>query len=1145
MAETAVSFQSLPPAFQRVVALAAREHGIAITPLQELGGGWSGAALFLVRIVGGEAAGPEHLILKLDGKRRRASADEASRHLAVLEASPPSFVQAHLPELAFDRVETDEALAIFYTIAGQSLRSYRTISSFRRQNRLERLFSAANKMLLDEWNPTPIFEPIEDPRRLLTQWLGFRLDPGKPIETFLREACRLPADTGGLLIKGNLLPNPLHYARQSGAWGSARPIDAVRGLQHGDLNTGNLLAKFSPHSDSLEACYLIDFALYKPNMPLLYDQRYLEMSYLIHNLSNGSFDPLIDLMIAHSEVDTLAIDRAPIEMAGVNAVVRAGRSSFAAWVEHNHPSLHDDLWGQYWLAGAGAGLAYCHKAALPDQLRMAGLIYAAANLKRFFHLFDLPLPSEARRLAVDSLTSASGPAGSKRVIAIHLPTPLTPFVGRAEEIGVLRQLLIRAETRLVTLTGPGGTGKTRLALEVARTVADSYPDGIYFIDLADIREPAQVIPAAAHALGIREGGGQPPLEKLKDYLASPRSLLIFDNFEQVTEAALEISELLTAAPGLTVLVTSRVPLQLRGEHEHPVDPLETPPETEEGTSEAAAYESVELFTQRAQAVHPTFQITDKNRAAVMEICRRLDGLPLAIELAAARIKMLSPAGLLARLDQRLAFLVSPAKDMPDRQQTLRAAIEWSYQLLNEDQRRLFTRLGIFAGGFVLPAADFISPDMDETAAYDGVEALLNGSLLRQLPSATDEARFGMLQTIREFALAKAEEAGILEELGRSHCQYFTQLADGGMDGGIFGRDSALWMNIYEQEHDNYRQAMTWALEHPDDGVGPMLAMMTQLSWFWYRHGYLQEGSEWMQRAIDATEGMGDAPARAFALSGRGSLALWSGDLILAAQRTKEAMEMGERLGLDPVVSLSSMTYGTTLVNQGKDKEAYPYLVNSVELYDEHGQTWLKGTAMVHLANVSLGLGDAKQALVWLNTARPLLNSTGDIWTMAFGLSNYGEVARAQGDYEAAEGYYRRTEALYQQADSKGDQARLITVLGYIAQHKGEDQLAHSRFVESLREFRKLGNQRGIAEAMAGLAGLAVENGAYAWSARLLGAAEALLRQIDGVWWPADRVEIERAKERLRSGLGDELPTNWAQGEKMPLDEAVATALAGW
>jgi predicted ATPase len=1145
--ESVLSFQSLPVEYQSVIKLAEQRHRIAITPLQKLTGGLSGAMLYLVRVASIDSGSVEHLILKLDRAHPKASSDEVTRHKTVKDRSPPAFTREHIPEIAFDRAEHDGALAILYTIAGQSLHDFRTLSSYRRQSRLKRLFSATNRILLDEWNAGLAFETKPHPRELLTRWLGFRLDAGQKIEAFLGEVCRLPHDTPGFLVEGNLLPNPLAYARNSESWGTVRAMDAAMGLQHSDLNTNNLLAKFARQGDELEGYYLIDFALFKEGMPLFFDQRYLEMSYLVHALASASFSSVVDLIVRYSEHDLLEIDQAPVELSGVNATVRSGRQAFGDWVRENHPSLHDDLWGQYWLAGAAAGLGYCHKAGIADEPRLAGLIYAAANLNQFFKLFEIPIPTEAGQLYTKAQIdrSAATMTLSEQEARQVLPVPPTNFIGRAAELEELTELLLRPEVRLVSLTGPGGTGKTRLALEAARRLEKEFPQGAFFIDLAGLRDPARVVPTAAHTLGFREGGGQAPLQKLKDFLASREMLLIFDNFEQVAEAAMDLSELLAGAPGFKALVTSRVSLQLRTEHEYPVSPLEMPPDLDLALDKTITYESMALLLQQARAVRPGFEITKENQSALVEICRRLDGLPLAIEIAAARIKMLTPEALLKRLDQSLGFLVSPAKDIPDRQQTLSGTIDWSYQLLDPEVQRLFARLGIFAGGFTLEAAQAICPSMDELDVFHGIETLLNNSLLRRVDSVTEEPRFDMLQTIREFALEKAVEAGLMEELHRTHCYYFTALAGRGMEGGIYGPDSVLWMNIYEQEHDNYRLTMTWALEHPEEGVQPMIVILNQLTWFWYRYGYLQEGSEWTERALKATEPMGESLARAYALAARGSLALWSGDLLLAAQRTKEAMEMGQRLNLDPVYALTKMTYGTTLVNQGRDKEAYPHLVDSIELYDDQDQRWLKGIALVHLANVSLGLGDPEQALRWLDTAKPLLNASGDVWTMAFGLNNYGEVARAQGDYESAEEYYRRTEALYKQADAKGDQARLSTALGYIARHKGEYDQAQDLFLESLDEFRKLGNQRGIAECLGGLAGLAAERGEHAWAAPLLGAADALLQDIEGAWWPADRVEIDRAKKRTQEALGEEYEALRAQGGTMPIDEAIAYAAGGW
>jgi tetratricopeptide (TPR) repeat protein len=354
----------------------------------------------------------------------------------------------------------------------------------------------------------------------------------------------------------------------------------------------------------------------------------------------------------------------------------------------------------------------------------------------------------------------------------------------------------------------------------------------------------------------------------------------------------------------------------------------------------------------------------------------------------------------------------------------------------------------------------------------------------------------------------------------------------------------MWLQRYEEEHDNYRLALSWAMQHPDEAVQQVIVMMTQLNWFWYRCGYLKEGSEWTERMLAATEGMSDSVARANALVARAYLALWSGDLIVAARRAREAVEIGQRLDLEAVISVAKLAYGTALINQGKDKAAYPHLVDAVELFDEQDQSWLKGTTLVHLANVSLGLGQADQALQWLELAMPLLKASGDIWNMAFGLNNYGEVARALGDYERAERFYRQTEALFEQADAKGDQARLVHTFGYIAQHKGKYVEAEALFLQSLKDFQELGNHRGIAECLAGLAGLAAELGEHAWAAPLLSAAESQLEAISGVWWPADRVEIELARERMQSALEDQFDELWAQGETMSVEEAITYAANG-
>ena len=390
------------------------------------------------------------------------------------------------------------------------------------------------------------------------------------------------------------------------------------------MNTNNILAKLSRQGDVLEGYFLIDFALFKENMPLLYDQRYLEMSYLVHAGTRGSMTGVIDLIARLSEHDMLETRQVPIDMAGVNAAVRAGRISFESWVKENHPSLQDDLWGQYWLAGTAAGLSYCHKAGQAEEIRLAGLIYAAANLRRYFNLFGISMPREASHLYSEGQFGARDRLARGAVSAarqVKLPAPPTSFVGREGKIAEIADLLLEGDARLITLTGPGGTGKTRLGLETARATAERFRHGVSFIDLSPIRDPELVASTAAHALDIREGGSRPPLENLKDYLRDKQILLFFDNFEQVVDSAQVVNDLLNAAPGLKVIATSRIALQLRGEQEYPVSPLRTPPTAERSLEEISKYEAISLFRQQARMVKPQFEITGENVTAVTEICQ--------------------------------------------------------------------------------------------------------------------------------------------------------------------------------------------------------------------------------------------------------------------------------------------------------------------------------------------------------------------------------------------------------------------------------------------------------------------------------------------------------------------------------------------
>jgi len=872
MSELTAGFQSLPPEYQRVLLLAQDQHQISVTPLQTLVGGWSGAMVFLVSVTYLAQGSPrvEHYILKLDRKSKTARSDETSRHATAQSNSPAEFARDHLATLAFERVEAGGAIAIFYSIAGQSLQAFRPLSNYGQGHQLETIFAATNQYLLAEWNADPAFAQGLHPRDLLEKWLGFRLDAGAPIEGFIRQVCRAEPERPGFLIQGGVFPNPLWYARHREGWGNPRPIDAILGFQHGDLNTNNILVKFSADERTLTGYYLIDFALFKEGMPLLYDLRYLEMSYLILAMSQVSLGKTVDLILHLTEGSGLDPRRAPIEMAGASAVIAFARDSFERWVMEHHPSLQDDLWGQYWLAGVAAGLSYCHKVGQAEEQRLAGLIYAAANLKRYFVSFSVPLPTDVEHLySAGQFGAGSQGRPLARKTPHNLPAQSTPFIGRTAQIAALRELILNPDVRLVTLMGPGGTGKTRLSLKVAQETLYHFPQGVFFVPLVDDMDSNQLISRVAQQLEVREGG-RPMLENVKDYLRDKCLLLVLDNFEQLVSAAPVVAELLAAAPQLKIITSSRIALQLHGEREYPVPPLDLPQTDELTVEDLSGNEAVILFIERARASNPGFGLTKDNASAVAEICRRLDGLPLALELAAARVKLLPPQAILSRLDDRLKLLTGGARDLPSRHQALRNTLDWSYSLLNEDERTLYARLSVFVGGFTLDAAEAVCNADKKLDILEGLTSLVNNSLLRQEEPTDGEPRFSMLETIRAYALERLAASGEMDSLRAGHAQYYgnIMLDQGGH--GLYSANALHWLNWIEREMDNIRATLHWSLaaaERAEFGVG----IMWGLTWFCYRRGYCSEGRMWMQRFLASPALQKTSLARSMALLSMGMM----------------------------------------------------------------------------------------------------------------------------------------------------------------------------------------------------------------------------------------------------------------------------------
>jgi predicted ATPase/class 3 adenylate cyclase len=725
----------------------------------------------------------------------------------------------------------------------------------------------------------------------------------------------------------------------------------------------------------------------------------------------------------------------------------------------------------------------------------------------------------------------------------NLPTQLTPFIGREHEITSVMDLICNPEVRLVTLTGSGGTGKTRLSVQVASSLLDHFQDGIFFVPMAETTDPDLAISKIAQVLEVREGNGLHLIDTLKDYLDDKTLLLILDNFEQLVGAASMTTDLLLAAPKLKLLISSRIVLRTRGEHEFPVMPLDIPNPTNLPTLEQLRQnESVQLFIQRAQAANPNFVLTKENASAVVAICQGLEGLPLAIELAAARIKVLPPQAMLAKLSNRLSFLTGGGRDLPARQQTLRNTLDWSYGLLNDQEKTLVARLGIFSGSFSLEAAETICNPDGALDVLGGVEVLINNSLLRQEEDPDGLNRFRMLGTVREYALEELKKQAELATLTRAHALYYVTKIVNEVEFKLFSSESVKWLDWCETEQDNIRAALAWA-QNSSEVDDLKTGLMLCLSWFWYRRGYLHEGRVWAERFLETKWASPGTPGRAGALLGSGMLALWEGNAKTAVLEAEECLSLFQRQEDERYLPPALLQLGVVNINMGHDAVAHPLLKEASSLFLEAGQRFFYAVSLVHLGNVALGLGNPTEARGWLEMAYPIAREVGDQWAVSFALNNLGEVARVLGDYDKARQYYEESESLLRVMGDPGDLARLVHNLGCVAQHEGNFEKAKLLFRESLAMFRKFGNKRGIAECLMGLAGLKAEEEQPQQAARLFSAAEAILAESGTAWWPADRADVEHNRAVILSKL-DEVAfrAEYEIGQKMPLNQAFAYAV---
>jgi predicted ATPase/DNA-binding XRE family transcriptional regulator/Flp pilus assembly protein TadD len=657
-----------------------------------------------------------------------------------------------------------------------------------------------------------------------------------------------------------------------------------------------------------------------------------------------------------------------------------------------------------------------------------------------------------------------------------LPTPLTRLIGREQEITHARQLLLREDLRLLTLLGPGGAGKTRLGLEVAAQLADRFDDGIVFVNLVPIFDPNLVIPTIADTLGIGEEGGRPRLERLKQGLHAKRLLLVLDNFEQVAPAAAALAELLSSCPGLKALVTSREMLRVRGEHAFPVPPLAVPASGQANAGDLLSQcAAAQLFAERAAAVRPDFAITDENAPAVAELCRRLDGLPLAIELAAARSAIFPPEALLARLDSRLKLLTGGPRDVPARQQALRNTIAWSYDLLTDSEQKLFRRVSIFLGGgtFDAIAAVCTAAGELEIDVEDGLGSLVAKSLLWQEAKADREPWFLMLETIREYGLEQLERSGEAEATRRAHAHYYMQLVERS-ERQLWGAAQEQALNRLEQEHDNLRLALAWHMAQ-DDAVEASLRMAGYLWRFWDMRGHWTEGQQWIERALSRRASA--APAQIWiALHGAGNLSLDLGEYARAKAYYEESLVMTQQLNVQHGIANSLLNLSLVTLFQGDLPEAIRLQEEALTIHRASGNNIGMALALHNLADMLVQAGDYDRAAAYAEESLALYRELRDSLGIALALHDLALLAHRRGAYERARSLLEECRTIYGKLGAKNDLARALNDLGELLADQGQQEQARTLYEESLRLSVELGDRRNQAAVLNNMGRLAHRQG---------------------------------------------------------------------
>ncbi|MBI4259006.1 MAG: tetratricopeptide repeat protein [Actinobacteria bacterium] len=714
-------------------------------------------------------------------------------------------------------------------------------------------------------------------------------------------------------------------------------------------------------------------------------------------------------------------------------------------------------------------------------------------------LKDMPDPDRLFQVVIPGLPSAF-PRLRSEDVPVVLPAELTSFVGREAEVAAVRGLL--GAGRLVTLTGPGGTGKTRLAVRVASEEKAAFPDGVFFVDLAAITDHRLVAPAMGRVLGVSEQGARPAAEVLRDHLAERRSLLVLDNLEQVLEATPLVVDLLASARDIRILATSRIPLRVQAEQEYPVPPLGVPDRSRAVVAEQlSAFGSISLFVQRARAVRPDFALDRENAQAVAEICDRLDGLPLAIELAASRINVLEPGEIVGHLDRTLALLSGGGADRPERHRTLRETVRWSYDLLFEPDRALFRRLAVFAGGWDLEGAEAVAhPGGDpEVDVLDGLGRLVDASLVRRTVAGL-RSRFAMLETIRAFALECLKTQDDAEGVRARHAAHFLAMAEDAEP-----HLTRLWdprVDRIATEHANLRAALRWSIDR-GDAETPM-RLGAALWRFWQLEGHLAEGREWMAEALALPDAAPRTATRARALSAAGGLAYYQTDLPAVVGPYEESLDILREIGDPAGIAGGAYNLGFARAMARDFPGALELYGEALRLYEEGGDVLGRGSALVAISRILRLQGRPEQALRSVEDGIRLLRDAGDRYGMLDALHARGRAAFELGDLERA----------------------------------------RTTWLEALDLDEEAGVLTGIAIALDHLVALAGVAGDHGWAVRLAGASESVKEAAHGRA-PPMLLDLPDPREVARGSLTEEeIASAWESGRAMSVEEALAFARSG-